>query len=411
MRGYPDFMATKDTSGGRKAKSATAKNGAAKRKVCDACGTVNGPRATGCSKCGKTRFAPAWVRELRRINRSFAVQVTDPHPSAESDDPRLTLHKWWPGNNASFNINTAAQWEAVKTIVDADLAQFLGWQSARAVKKELKARKDEAVELDGKIREITAKNPRLLAEIVKGIKPEQVSDEDVPQLGEALGEIAQILLNVDESHRQAIRQLVKKLPKQRELALRQLSELMEELTVGQITAVTNEVTRRVGLLTLFREQVLDERTYEITGDKSIHRLLERAMWIVDERYWLMHSNKQLRTVVAKQLEKEDAKYKTTRPDFVCGTVDKKLIIIEIKRPSHKLDVDDLNQLERYVVLCNKYDDDHTSFEAMLVGHEQTDELRQTMKVRKESFKARTYTQLVSDTERRYKSYLDALDIG
>ena len=45
---------------------------------------------------------------------------------------------------------------------------------------------------------------------------------------------------------------------------------------------------------------------------------------------------------------------------------------------------------------------------MLVGHEQTDELRQTMKVRKESFKVRTYTQLVSDTERRYKNYLDAL---
>jgi hypothetical protein len=118
------------------------------------------------------------------------------------------------------------------------------------------------------------------------------------------------------------------------------------------------------------------------------------MWIVDERYWLMHSNKQLCTVVTKQLEKEDAKYKTKRPGFVC--------------PSHKLDVDDLNQLERYVVLCNKYDDDHTSFEAMLVGHEQSDELRQTMKVRKEAFKVRTYTQLVSDTERRYKGYLDAL---
>jgi len=116
-------------------------------------------------------------------------------------------------------------------------------------------------------------------------------------------------------------------------------------------------------------------------------------------------------VVTKQLEKEDAQHKAKRPDFVCGTVDKKLIIIEIKRPSHKLDVDDLNQLERYVVLCNKYDDDHTSFEAMLVGHEQTDELRQTMRVRKETFKVRTYTQLVSDTERRYAKYLDALGSG
>lgn len=401
-------MARKRTSAGSNGVKVARKNGATTRKICDGCGTVNQASATACSKCGKTRWAPSWVRELRRVNRSFAVQVTDPHPSAESKDPRLTLHKWWPGNNATFNIDTGAQWEAVKDIVDADLARFLGWKTARAVTKELKARKDEAVELDGKIREIATKNPRLLAEIVREIKPEQVGEEDVPQLGEALGEIAQILLNVDESHRQAIRQLVKKLPKQRELALRQLSELMEELTVGQITAVTNEVKRRVGLLNLFKEQVLDERTYEITGDNSIHRLLERAMWIVDERYWLMHSNAQLRTVVTKQLAKEDEKYKTKRPDFVCGTVDKKLIIIEIKRPSHTLDVDDLNQLERYVVLCNKYDDDHSSFEAILVGHDQSEELRQTMKVRKESFKVRTYTQLVSDTERRYKQYLDAL---
>ena len=46
---------------------------------------------------------------------------------------------------------------------------------------------------------------------------------------------------------------------------------------------------------------------------------------------------------------------------------------------------------------------------MLVGHDQTEELRQTMKVRKETFRIRTYTQLVSDSERRYKAYLDALE--
>ena len=347
------------------------------------------------------------MRELRRVNRNFAVQVTDPHQASESTDPRLTLYKWWPGGNATFNINTGSQWEVVKEIVDTDLAQFLGWRTRQAIGKALKQREEEVGGLDERIREIASSNPRLLAEIVKGIKLEQVSEEDVPQLGEALSEIASILVNVDESHRQAIRQLVKKLPAQRELALRQLSELMEELTVGQITAVTNEVKRRVGLLKLFREQVLDDRTYEITGDQSIHRLLESAMWIVDERYWLMHSNRQLRTIVTRELEKEDEKYKLQRPDFVCGAVDKRLIIVEIKRPSHNLIVDDLNQLERYVVLCNKYDDDHSSFEAILVGQQQSEELKQTMKVRRETFRVRTYTQLISDSERRYERYLKA----
>lgn len=369
----------------------------------------NASTATSCSQCGGDRFAPSWVRQLRRINRSFAVQVTDPHPLTESEDPRLTLYKWWPGNKSTFNINSAAQWEAVKSIVDTDLAPYLGWKTTQAVKKEIAAQQQKAAALDREARELAARDPRLIAEILRGLKLDKIAEDDLPKLGETIGEVAQILLGVDESHRHAIQQLVKKLPAQGELAIRQLAQLMEELTIGQITAVASEVRRRVGLLNLFKERVLDERTYEITGDGSIHRLLEKAMWIVDERYWLMHSNKQLRTVVTKQLEKEDAQYKTKRPDFVCGTVDKKLIVIEIKRPSHTLEVSDLNQLERYVVLCNKYDDEHASFEAVLVGQKQSDELRETMKVRREAFKIRTYTQLVSDTERRYKQYLDALD--
>jgi hypothetical protein len=133
------------------------------------------------------------------------------------------------------------------------------------------------------------------------------------------------------------------------------------------------------------------------------------MWIVDERYWLMHSNSQLRTIVANALVGEDERFKLHRPDFVCGTVDRKLILIEIKRPSHTLTVADLNQLERYVVLCEEYDTDHRGFEAILVGSKQSDELKRTLKVRGTSLRVRTYTDLIGDTERRYSSYLQALE--
>jgi hypothetical protein len=59
-------------------------------------------------------------------------------------------------------------------------------------------------------------------------------------------------------------------------------------------------------------------------------------------------------------------------------------------------------------LCGEYDDDHSSHEALLVGSKISADLRRTMKVRSSSFKVRTYTQLVSDTERRCQKYLDAL---
>jgi hypothetical protein len=227
-------------------------------------------------------------------------------------------------------------------------------------------------------------------------------------LGEAIADIAEVLVGMDEGRRKAIQKIIAKLPEQGEKALEQLADLMEELTIGQIAAVASEVKRRVGLLNLFKERVLDDRTYEIRGDGSIHRLLEQAMWIVDEHYWLMFSNSQLRTIVTEQLLKEDKTHELERPDFVCGTVDKRLILIEIKRPSHTLTVNDYQQLVRYVVLCEEYHTDHSGFDAILVGQKKSDELDRTLKVLGNRIKVKTYTDLIGDTERRYKRYLDAL---
>jgi len=376
--------------------------------VCDNCGSVNPKKATECAECGGKRFAPEWVQQLRRINRSFAVQVADPHPSAGSTDPRLTLYKWWPGGRATFNINSADQWAAVKQIVDTELAPFLDWKTAEEVAEDAAKLKETNDETKSEISGRAKADPRFVTQVLKDLNLDKVSEEDLPKLGESIGDLAEILLGVSEAQRSAIQGLIKKLPKQGEKAIRQLSDLMEELTAGQIAAVAGEVQRRVSLLNTFKERALDDRTYEIRGDGSIHRLLERAMWIVDERYWLMHSNQQLRTIVAKQLAKEDEKYKLNRPDFVCGTVDRKLIIIEIKRPSHTLDVEDLNQLERYVLLCQKYDDELRGYEAILVGQKASNDLKGTLKLRGSGQKVRTYTQLINDTERRYGDYLKAL---
>ena len=79
--------------------------------ICDKCGTHNKPGADRCTQCDSTRFAPEWVKELRRVNRSVAVQITTAHPSSESTSPKITLYKWWPGGKATFNIPTPQQWD------------------------------------------------------------------------------------------------------------------------------------------------------------------------------------------------------------------------------------------------------------------------------------------------------------
>jgi hypothetical protein len=346
---------------------------------------------------------------MRRINRSFSVQVTRAHPASANKDPRLTLYKWWPGGKQNFNINTADQWVDVKRIVEVELGEFLGWKTAEEIKADVDANKKKAKTAEKQIKGLAKQDPKFVTQVLKELKLDKVSEEDFPKLGEAIGDLAQILIGVDQAQRAAIKKLVAQLPKQGKKAIEELSALMEELTAGQIAAVAGEVNRRVGLINTFKERVLDDRTYEITGDGSIHRLLERAMWIVDERYWLMHSNRQLRTVVTQELAKKDKKYEKKRPDFVCGTVDKKLIIIEIKRPSHTLEIADLNQLEQYVMLCQKYNSDISGYEAILVGKKESDDLTRTRKLRGGSQKVRTYTELIDDTERRYSEYLKALE--
>lgn len=374
-------------------------------KVCDSCGAHAAPGASTCSGCGKERFAPEWVLELRRVNRNFSVQISKPQPGASQTDPKLTLYKWWPGGRATFNINTAAQWDRVRAIVDTELAPYLGWSSRQELERAVSEAAEQEQGVERRVRELAGRDPNLIARVLEGISFEGVDDEDLPSLTTAVGEIAAVLATVEGGFRSSINRLIGQLPQQGKQGVEQLAQLLDSLTLTQIASVTAEVQRRAGLLQTFRERALDERTYEITGEGSIHRLLEGAMWIVDERYWLMHSNSTLRTIVGDKI----AGFKNRkRPDFVCGTVDRKLIIIELKRPSHSLGVADLNQLEEYVDICNQHDSDLSGFEAILVGPKPTDELSRRMKLRRSDFKVRTYAQLIDDCERRYKRYLDGL---
>jgi hypothetical protein len=367
-----------------------------------------GIRGSCGATCSGTRFAPKFVRQLRKINRNFYVQVTEPPASAEDPADRLTLYKWWPGGRTNLNINTSDQWERLKEIVDSDLAPFLKWKTRRAISRELASISRDAEQAGKQLTAIAKNDPAFLSRILKEVDFKKVPAGEHEKLGEALSEIASIYVNAGEGLRRSIHGVVRRLPSEGESAIRELTGLMESLTLHQITAVASEVQRRVGLLQTFKERALDDRTYEIRGDGSIHRLLEQAMWIVDERYWLMHSNSALRTVIGKELEKKDKKLAAKRRDFVCGTVDKKLIIIELKRPSHSLSVEDLNQLELYVVIAQEYDDRFNSVEAVLVGKKIDDTLKRVLKLRGRTFSATTFSSLIDDTERRYHDYLKHL---
>lgn len=182
--------------------------------------------------------------------------------------------------------------------------------------------------------------------------------------------------------------------------VKKTSELLGEIKLHDINSFAEVVKTRIEKLDFFKKIAKDPHTYEIRGDNSIHRFLENNMWILDERYWLMHSNQQLRTIVGETIEKDSER----RPDFVCGQIGGKLIIVELKRPSHSLQTKDLNQLEEYMKIIEAHFTDFTSFEAYLVGHKISDDLMKTKKYRASSFNIKTYTDFIADAEKRYAEF-------
>ena len=380
-----------------------------KSKVCSACGAENALNVRECKACKKERFEPAWVKAKRPINRQFSVQVTKSNPAYGEAVDRITLSKWWPGGRATLHIPSASQWREIAQIIDSELGPALGWAKTREFVREARSRERDVKASKNELSNLLSEQPAFLKELISAVDPKKIGQGDFNAFVETLAEISDVFTNANAGFREAFLRVVKKLPRQRQRALEDLDLLLHGWSLHAITNVAQQVKSRIEMIELFEKQVNDDRTYEIIGDNSIHRILERAMWLVDERYWLLHSNRTLLNSIGKEMQKRDKKrYGKKRPDFVCGSYGQKLIILELKRPSHTLEVEDLNQLEQYMIVAENYTS-FRSYEAYLVGQRIDGDLKKTMKHRASSFKILTYGDLIDDTRKRYHEFLQTIE--
>ncbi len=378
------------------------------RKVCSSCGAENALNRADCGECGKVRFEPDWVVAKRPINRQLSVQVTKSNPEFGDVQERITLSKWWPGGRATFHLPHQEQWDRIAEIIQSDLGPRLGWKATEDLVHEIKteAKKSEA---DRDLTDIVRGGSGVLKQIVTAIDPAKISPKDFEALTQTLGEISDVATTANAGFREAFLSVVNKLPKQRQRALEDLDLLLQGWSLSVVTNVAQQVRGRLETIELFEKQVQDPRTFELKGENSIHRILERAMWLVDERYWLLFSNSTLRKQIGDAMSRQDKKrFGKKRPDFVCGTVDERLIILELKRPGHTLGVEDLNQLETYITVAEKYFK-FRSYDGYLVGSKVGDEVRQRMKHRSRSFHVLPFSNLISDTKKRYHGFLESID--
>jgi len=385
---------------------------APEHKICRKCGYKNPAEATVCEKCKHKKFQPPWVKEHKKINRAVSVDITESNPPSGEKSSRISLNKFFPGmKSQNFNITSPEQWEKIKEIIDKEFAPLLGWKEKSElldiVEKEItqgvnepKIRKRKNTGLTNLIDQY----PQFTADFLDKIS-QILKNADFEKVQQLLEHISNATTSYDKVFFASLKSVFEKLKTEKTGSLVSFEELLREWNLKQITDVTKEVKRRLSELDLFIDKIQDEKTYEIKGDNSIHRILERSMWLIDEKFWIIQSNKQLRTFIGNELAKEDKKYAKNRPDFACGTFDNTIVIIEIKRPSHELTVDDLQQIIKYCRLSKKYHGGKkVGFKAMLIGNSKTTELDETMEFT-QRIELLTYNELVQDCKKRYNEFI------
>ncbi|MDD4110387.1 MAG: endonuclease NucS [Clostridia bacterium] len=215
------------------------------------------------------------------------------------------------------------------------------------------------------------------------------------------------ILNSSERIRVAFKEVIEKIANEDAKSMQELSDLMEKYNLLQITSVTNLVKYRLDTISNLEVMIQDEKTYEINTDKSIHRLLEKNMWLIDEQYWIAQSNQTLRTFIGDEIERKHKKYKLKRPDFACVDFENKLIILELKRPKVELKKDELDQAELYLRIIKYYkSESYKPISVILIGNKISSEARDILENRR-NVEIKTYQEFLAKTKKRYTKYLEA----
>lgn len=199
--------------------------------------------------------------------------------------------------------------------------------------------------------------------------------------------------------------MISRLAKEPVKALDELTDLMDRWNLLQVTSLLNVLQARLQTIETFEQLILDEKTYELREDNSVHRTLERSMWLFNDEYWIAQSNKALRTLIGDALAKSDVQYKSKRPDFACVDALGRTVIVEIKRPSVSLAKAEIDQAELYFRIIRKHvASTSKTAKVFLIGGTISEEAREIAEMR--SYPTlMTYQEMIESCRRRYQEYL------
>lgn len=125
----------------------------------------------------------------------------------------------------------------------------------------------------------------------------------------------------------------------------QFAAALEEFGLLEMAIMGRQLSQRHNFLDYVDALISNAATLE----GQIHKALENSLWIIGQEYSLMSSNKTLKRIVDDYLGQEyRGKAPLERPDLLLvNNVLNKHMLIEFKRPSHEIGLDDYQQATKY----------------------------------------------------------------
>jgi predicted nucleic acid-binding Zn-ribbon protein len=386
-------------------------------RVCHNCGTKYTSVKRGCPSCGSVRIRPKWVIDKRNVSKNFEVLVNKKFsPDGEQEVGKIIqLHKSWYNDEEGrlqhdkVNINSPEQWAIITDIINNQLSPIAGWKALEEQVKTIKEKASLEKDIDKELKELVLQRPDFVKGLLEAIDLKNVSEEDLPYYLHFIRIFSEKIVNAESRMKASILNIFEKLPSEAVKGIDELSELMKNWSLLQITTLTNILRNRLNAIDIFEKAIHNERTYEIKGDNSIHSIMEKSMWLIDENYWVAMSNSSMKNFIIDEYVKETKSEKRLRPDFACVTFENRLILVEIKRPLITLGKKELDQIEKYMIIADKYKGDgYRKIEGFLVGNKVSPEAKLIIK-RRTGIEIWTYQDLLEKTRFKYKEFLDALE--
>lgn len=219
--------------------------------------------------------------------------------------------------------------------------------------------------------------------------------------GEAEDRIAPIIsVMLDALERDEYWHVIREIEKARQSDVQTFAESLSHFGLVEIALIGRQAQSRLLFLDELDRLILNSKTTE----KELHKALENNLWVFGTEFAFLSSNQTLATTIRNYAEKKFSGDRAKRrPDLLLlSGLDKRYLLLEFKRPSHRLTRDDQSQAEKY------RDDFLGTFEPMdvvLLGGSFDPKLNVN---RPERIAFRSYADAISNARQQLKWLLSSL---